>query len=257
MPNVKATTLVLALSAALLVSGLSRSATAQEAYDPEDTVYATGAIFETEDELADKPRTPLFRAYLPPSVDLRDRFPPAGDQGEQGSCVGWAVGYAARSYYNSQAGGGSRLTAGEIPSPAYIYDSIRSPGRSCDSGTRIMDALNLLKKGAVAYAEYPYDVNRCRRPSTGLAARASKFRIAEWLVVDTDRLDQVKGELAGGHPGCNRLVAQQGLSSIEGAQGLARGPAGKIPGRSCSHRRRVLRTGTVLHGDQLMGPEVG
>ena len=77
MPNVKAMTLVLALSAALLVSGLSRSATAQEAYDPEDTVYATGAIFETEDELADKPRTPLFRAYLPPSVDLRDRFSPS------------------------------------------------------------------------------------------------------------------------------------------------------------------------------------
>ena len=33
-----------------------------------------------------------------------------------------------------------------------------------------------------------------------MAARATKFRIADWQVVDTDRLDQVKGELAGGHP---------------------------------------------------------
>ena len=81
MSRIAAPGLVLALSAALAVSGLTRSAPAEEAYDPEDTVYATGAVFETEDELADVPRTPLFRAYLPPSVDLSGRFPPAGDQG--------------------------------------------------------------------------------------------------------------------------------------------------------------------------------
>lgn len=200
MSRMAAPGLVLALLAALSVLGLSRNAPAEEAYDPEDTVYATGAVFETEDELADVPRTPLFRAYLPPSVDLSGRFPPAGDQGEQGSCVGWAVGYAARSYYNSRAGGGGYLSAHEIPSPAYIYDAIRDPGDTCDDGSRITAALELLKTGALTFAEYPYDENRCRRPSGGMRARASKFRIADWQVVDTDRLDQVKGELAGRHP---------------------------------------------------------
>ena len=95
----KAAALVLVLSAALAVSVMSRSAPAEEAYDLEDTVYATGAIFDTEEELADKPHTPLFRNHLPKFVDLSDRFPPVGNQGDQGSCTAWAVGYAARSYY--------------------------------------------------------------------------------------------------------------------------------------------------------------
>ena len=173
---------------------------AQQEQDPEDTVYATGAVFETEAELAGKPRTPLFRAFLPEFVDLSGRFPRAGHQGKQGSCVGWAVGYAARSYYNSPPYGGSRLTADDIPSPAYIYDSIRRPGYSCDRGTRISDALNLLMKGAVAHADYRYDSELCRRPGASMVARATRFRIAQWQVVDTDRLDQVKAELSNGHP---------------------------------------------------------
>ena len=190
----------LVLACAMAVAVASQSARADAARDPDDAVYATGAVFETEEELADAPRTALYRNYLPPSVDLTDRFPPPGDQGEQSSCVGWAVGYAARSYYNSAPGTGPRLGADEIPSPAFIYDSIRAPGASCDDGTQISDALDLLERGAVTHAEYPYDDSRCRRPGSQMRARASQFTIATWLVVDTDRLDQVKAELAQGHP---------------------------------------------------------
>ena len=82
-------------------------------------------FFEKEDTLADKPRTPLFRAFLPEHVDLSGRIPTAGHHGRQSSCVGWAVGYATRSYYDSEPDGGRYLTADQIPSPAYIYDSIR------------------------------------------------------------------------------------------------------------------------------------
>ena len=185
---------------AVVVAAAPHSTRAEVTRDPEDTVYATGAVFETEAELAHKPRTPIYRNYLPPLVDLTDRFPQPGDQGEQSSCVGWAVGYAARSYYNSAPGSGPRLPAHEIPSPAFLYDSIRAPGASCDTGTRISDALDRLKEGAVTYAEYPYDERRCRRPGARWVARASKFRIADWRVVDTDRLDQVKAELTRGHP---------------------------------------------------------
>ncbi len=187
---------VLVWTAALAVV-LSVSATAQDA---PDRVYATGAVFETQAELADKPRTPLFRAFLPEHVDLSGRFPAAGHQGRQSSCVGWAVGYAARSYYSSEAGGGRYLTADQIPSPAYIYDSIREPGYSCDRGTKISDALELLREGSLAHSQYRYDEDLCRRPGTDAVARATRFRIADWQVVDTDRLDQVKAELANGHP---------------------------------------------------------
>ena len=194
------TVLVFLFVWAIALSTPPDAARAQQAQDPENTVYATGAVFETEKELAGKPRTPLFRAFLPVFVDLGGRFPVAGHQGKQGSCVAWAVGYAARSYYNSAPESGPLLTAYEIPSPAYIYDSIRRPGYSCDRGARISDALNLLMKGAVAHAEYRYDPDLCRRPGASMVAIATRFRIAEWRVVDTGRLDQVKAELANGHP---------------------------------------------------------
>ena len=190
--------LVLAGAVALAVS--APNARAQERPNPEGTVYATGALPEDPAALAKRPRTRTFRAFLPALVDLSDRFPLAGQQGAQGSCVGWAVGYAARSYYNSPPAGGRRLSADGIPSPAYVYDSIRQPGADCDAGSRITDALKLLKKGAVSYAAYPYDARRCRRPGPQTIARATRFRIARWLVVDTRRLDQVKAELAQGHP---------------------------------------------------------
>ena len=163
-------------AAVLLASAAPRDVLADITHDPEDTVYATGAVFATKEEFADKPRTPLFRNYLPPSVDLSHRFPNLGNQGKQGSCVGRAVGYAARSYYNSYPRGGLRLRADQIPSPAYIYDSIRWSDTTCTSGTRIADALDRLKEGAASQAEYPYDERRCRPPGAPLLARAGKFR---------------------------------------------------------------------------------
>ena len=114
--------------------------------------------------------------------------------------MGWSVGYAARAYYDSLPEGAEQLTEEEIAGPAYIYDSIRRSGASCDDGARITDALELLKSGAVPLSAYPYDTDLCRRPGPEISSRANGFRISDWLVVDTGRLDQVKGELASGHP---------------------------------------------------------
>ena len=218
MSAVAPVALVLALSATLAVSDLTRSALAEEAYDPPDTVYATGAVFATEEELADRPRTPLFRNFLPPSVDLSHRFPRAGDQGKQGSCVGWAVGYAARAYYNSTPYGGRRLRADQIPSPAYIYDSIRLVDTSCEYGSSIIDALNRLKIGATSLAEYPYDEHLCRSLRVTLLTRADEFRIADWQVVNTSPLDQVKGELANDHPVIISMRPNQDFYDLRGRQ---------------------------------------
>ena len=201
MYSLTAIGLVLAWASALLVAAASQNALAQVTHDPEDAVYATGAIFETAEELGDKPRTPLYRNYLPPSVDLSHRFPKAGNQGDQASCVGWAVGYAARSYYNSAPRGGRWLGDDQIPSPAFIYDSLRSPGDPlCKNGAHISDALELLKQGVASLADYRYDERICRPPGAPFLVRAARFRIAEWLVVNVDSLDQVKAELANDHP---------------------------------------------------------
>ena len=82
------------LKRCLLLSIALASATSQAGQ------YETGLIFATEEQLNSLPAVPRYRAYLPESVDLSYRFPRAGAQGNQGSCVGWAVAYGARSYYD-------------------------------------------------------------------------------------------------------------------------------------------------------------
>ena len=115
--------------------------------------------------------------------------------------MGWAVGYAARSYYNSTPYGGRRLKSRQIASPAYIYDALRGPDTSCRRGTNIPRALNLLRKGVPSLAAYPYDQHLCRRPGAHLFVQAPRFRIARWLVVKINNPpDQVKAELHRGHP---------------------------------------------------------
>ena len=216
--------LVLACAAVLLASAAPRDVLADITPDSEDTVYATGAVFATKEELADKPRTPLFRNYLPPFVDLSHRFPIPGNQGGQGSCVGWAVGYGARSYYNSAPQAGPRLRADQIPSPAYIYDSIRPVDTSCKFGTRIPDALDRLKLGALSLAAYPYDERRCRSLQVTALTRTDKFRIADWQVVNTRRLDQVKAELAKGHPVVIGMLPNREFNRLRGREIWRAGP---------------------------------
>jgi Papain family cysteine protease len=162
-----------------------------------------GLILDTEEDLAGIPRTPEYRAFLPDRVDLSDRFPTPGDQGEQNSCVGWSVGYAARAYYVNKVEERDIGEPTNIPSPAYIYNSIALRASSiddCSGGSKISDALNLLKRGAISISQFPYSEDSCLRPSNSLRSRATDFRIANWYVVNPSRLDQIKGELAHGNP---------------------------------------------------------
>ena len=181
----------------------SADAIAQNLADDVLLKRGQGLILDTEADLAGIPRTPEYRAFLPGQVDLSDRFPTPGDQGEQNSCVGWSVGYAARAYYVNKVEGRDLGEPINIPSPAYIYNSIAlraSNTDDCGSGSKISDALNLLKRGAISISQFPYSEDSCSRPSNSLRSRATDFRISNWYVVNPNRLDQIKGELAHGHP---------------------------------------------------------
>jgi hypothetical protein len=158
---------------------------------------AQGLVFEPDEAYAQYPKLERHRAFLPERVDLSHRFPTPGDQGEQGSCVGWAVGYAARSYYAVVREGRPRNQIGEIPSPAYIYGAIKPPG-DCDTGSLITRALDLLSRdGAVSLARYPYNDRICVAPSRVASAQ---FRIANWRALTAGVIDDAKGALAKGHP---------------------------------------------------------
>ncbi|MBX9945577.1 MAG: DUF4384 domain-containing protein [Reyranella sp.] len=180
--------------------GAGTVARAQAPADDAQEIFATGDLPESPQSFAARPKTPIYRAFLPPQVDLARYFPPPGDQGKQGSCVGWAVGYAARAYYAQALERRPAGQAAHIPSPAYVYNSIKDQAKGCGSGSAIPNALDLLKSGAVSMARMPYDPGHCAPPSPQMQAAATDFRIDGWLAVDPERLDQVKAELAQRNP---------------------------------------------------------
>ena len=170
--------------------------------DRPDVLHATGSILLPPEVLARFPQTPLHRGPLPENVNLnrKNDFPGAGHQGRQGSCVGWAIAYA-RTYYFFKAlrSVNVRRTSGAILSPAYIYDSIRKRP-SCKTGSTIPDALRLLQRGTVTWSRYPYDQNRCQRPPQSVRRVANRYRVSRFSRVDHRNINQVKAQLAKGHP---------------------------------------------------------
>jgi len=146
---------------------------------------------------------PKFRAFYPAQWDLSADLPPPGNQGTQGSCVAWAVGYAARTYYLKHNYSADVTDATNILSPAYIFNSLRTIRGDCSAGTSIADALKLLKSsGGVPLESLPYDPTQCfALPSPEVLAHySSRFRILGYKRVDGQNEDDVKGQLYSGNP---------------------------------------------------------
>jgi hypothetical protein len=111
---------------------------------------------------------------LPESVSLERFAPNPGDQGQQGSCVGWGSTYAARTILEA-------VTTGQDPnkivfSPAFTYNQI---GLEDCQGTYIDKAVDLLTKdGAVPFNKFPYDENSCsKQPDNYVLKEASQFKM--------------------------------------------------------------------------------
>ncbi len=166
--------------------------------DPLDQEYATGLLQEDPAVYRSFDRAPIYRGFLPVSVDLSGRFPPPGNQGALGSCTGWAVAYAARSYEGFVVEARRASRTRDIVSPIFVYNAIRAPGRCV--GTRPSDALDLLMHGALSLAQSPATDACLPKPAASEIAQATDFRIAGWRTVDFTRPDDIKGQLAARHP---------------------------------------------------------
>lgn len=187
--------------------------------------FAYGEAAEDPVSFRGFPKTKTYRAYLPPVVDWSSRMPPVGDQGQQGSCVGWAVGYAARSYYNH-----AQAPRPAPVSPAYVFDNIRANPRDCEAGSVISRALDLLKRGAVTLDEYPYSDAVCLpariQPNGGMG-----FKIEGWSTVDHTRVDDIKGQLAQGNPVIISLNVTTEVENLRGSQPVVSPYGSKVLGR--------------------------
>ncbi len=119
-------------------------------FDANPEKYNATEIFEP---LADNKKNPL-----PERISLLDHAPNRKNQGRQGSCVGWASSYAARSILHSQQTGNDPNA--KPFSPSYLYNQIKL-NNNCQ-GAYLHDAMANMKKGGVApYNEYAYNENSC------------------------------------------------------------------------------------------------
>jgi C1A family cysteine protease len=165
--------------------------------------HATGFVRSNPAEYHATKEVQQFRAFYPPQSDLASNWPAPGNQGKQGSCVAWAVGYAARTYYLKHDEAADISQAENILSPAYIYNSLRETRGDCSTGTAVVDALKLLKtSGGVPLNLLPYDPKQCfDLPSAAVLARYSeRFRIKGYRRVEGKNEDDIKGQIYSGNP---------------------------------------------------------
>lgn len=139
-----------------------------EDVDPEDFARLPTAYFDPEilSDYEDGTRS------LPRAIDLSGNFPAVGSQGNQNSCVGWAVSYL-KSYQERVE---ERWEFGRDTqfSPAWIYNQIN---RGRDQGSNPLDAMQLVHdSGAATLATMPYDAyDYLRQPSAAAFEEAANF----------------------------------------------------------------------------------
>ena len=156
----------------------------------------------------------------PASVDqsATPYFPPIGNQGSQGSCVAWSVGYYVKTFQEAQEHGWSISKAtwqtgspgaptqayqNEIISPAFIYN-LQDGG--ADDGLTISGAINLIcNVGASSWATMPYNqTDYSSWPSQDAWTEASLYRgqsgSYQYMDLSTDQgIANLKTWLASGH----------------------------------------------------------
>lgn len=131
-------------------------------------------------------------ATLPGMVQLL--MPPVQNQGGEGSCVPFAVAYAARSvgqFYKTNATSYNYST--NILSPEFIYNQIKTS--DCGSGTGVITALNfLVTTGVCSWQSMPYSSsNGCSLlPTTAQTSEAANYKITGYSSLPVSDIVAIK-----------------------------------------------------------------
>lgn len=168
-------------------------------------IYSTGGLYNQAKHL----NVPLMHTYdfvgetmmqqLPSNVSsyyLNSPIP--GNQGSQGSCSGWAVGYAAMSVLAYQKYGQDWLFA--TMSPSFVYNQVKVSS-DCNSGAYLVDALELVKEqGVCRLDEMPYNEYDCSNMPGTLQLLSAEQNKISYARVDEKNIVEIKGMLLLGYP---------------------------------------------------------
>ncbi len=166
--------------------------------------HGLGTILMDKSAYEALPHPPLLKgaaavAMNCPSVVMLNN-PPIGDQGAQGSCVGWGVGYTALSMlvypqYNVWNTNSER-------SPSYVYNQIKI-SNNCNDGAYVVDGLNLiLNQGSCSMSLMPYNQSTCStQPNSTQIANAAQNKAGSWSAIyPTTDVAQIKQTICAGYP---------------------------------------------------------
>ncbi|NQS97269.1 MAG: T9SS type A sorting domain-containing protein [candidate division Zixibacteria bacterium] len=144
------------------------------------------------------PPIKLIAAY-DDSCDHSDHFPPVGNQGGQGSCVGWATAYYYKTYQEWEEHGWDVTSTSHQFSPAFMYNQING---GVDQGAYFEDAFKLLcDLGGATQADMPYtSSNYTNLPEEEDYLNGINYRCQEFYYIDVYAgLDDLRNHLLNGH----------------------------------------------------------
>jgi C1A family cysteine protease len=167
----------------------------------------SGLLFDDMSKYEESRRSATAQPFpvagsIPFSVANLAGLPPIGNQGSQGSCVGWALAYYCFTHQIAAANGywDTAISSHQF-SPAFVYNQINYGD---DTGSYFADAANLLHDfGCATMDVMPYDQNDyITWPSESAYYESMKYQTdnTEWdLLYTNSDLDVLKSYLASGN----------------------------------------------------------
>ncbi|MFN8285461.1 MAG: C1 family peptidase [Chitinophagales bacterium] len=127
-------------------------------------------------------------------IDLRRFCPPVLNQGREGSCNSWALGYGYMSfrYYRDMGVSPTALDTDNMFSPQYIFNLSRcltelNPGQNCRTGTGLLNDLNILKIfGCCRWKYFPYNpapTSCFQAPEMSVIGEGMKDTISSYAII--------------------------------------------------------------------------
>ncbi|MBK8874221.1 MAG: DUF4384 domain-containing protein [Bacteroidetes bacterium] len=142
-------------------------------------------------------------------------------QGEQGSCVGFATAYSARTIlFNIKNNTtDSDFSSNNAFSPSYVYNQIKM--YDCGNGSRLTDALKLLQnQGCLPVYKFLYDSKSCNKiPSVLEKENASDFKILDYRSLKDDgeiSINKIKKALYSLNPVVISIDVYQSFQETKG-----------------------------------------
>lgn len=192
-----------------------------------DSVTLGGVIFPSEEEYLSYPKLKIedMPVLSPQYVENRTGFkilktPKVVNQGKEGSCLPFTMGYIGVSYLLHTTKGMPYEEIGMIPhtvsstielraikpkyairSPEYIYNGAKIPG-DCNAGCHPYTVLQYLKnQGACSWSEMPYsDENGCKTLPTALQKEQAKIGKIKSYGTLLKKADEIKKFIKSGYP---------------------------------------------------------